>query len=446
MKILDNIRSFFGFEKRETIELNKDDQRLLELLGIDPIEVKVRGKNALKIDTFFACIRILSESVSKLPLKVYQEDETGIKKAARHQLYDLLKLRPNPYMSASDFWKAIEAQRCFGNAYASIEFDEKGNIVGLWPIDASKVKLIVDDIGYTEGTIGSKNKLWYEIDTGTEKIKVFPDEILHFKGSITLNGLIGINPVDYLRATLENAGSANQFINNFFKQGLQVKGLVQYVGDLNEDAKRKFREQFEAMSSGLKNSHRIALMPIGYQFTPMALNMADAQFLENTQLTMRQIANAFGIKMHQLNDLSRATHTNIEQQQREFYIDTLQPILTMYEQELTYKLFLDSEIRRGFYAKFNVDAILRADIKTRYEAYGKGIEKGFLTPNEVRAMEEKEPLPGGDQLLFNGNVIPLTMAGQQYLKGGDESDGKEDSEGNEGDSGSTNSTGDPGGE
>jgi HK97 family phage portal protein len=443
VNLMDSIRSFFGFpEKRETLELNKDDQRLLELLGVDLGSINVKGKNALKVAVIFACKRILSESISKLPLKVYQEDNSGITKAAKHHLYELLKLRPNPYMSASDFWKAIEAHRCTGNAYASIEFDPRtGRPIGLWPMDSSKVKVMVDDVGLFNG----KYKLWYEVDVGKgETRKLMPDEILHFKGSITLDGLVGIPTLEYLQSTIENAAASNQFINNFFKQGLQVKGLIQYVGDLDEDAKKRFRDKFEEMSSGLKNSHRIALMPVGYQFTPMGLNMTDAQFLENTELTLRQIANAFGIKMHQLNDLSRATHTNIEQQQREFYVDTLQPILTMYEQELTWKLFLPSELSRGYYAKFNVDAILRADIKTRYESHGIGIEKGCITPNEARASEDKPPLPGGDQLIFNGNAIPITMAGQQYLKGGG-GDGQRKGNGNEGnsdDSGNTGNSGD----
>lgn len=441
---MDSIKGFFGFEKRETLELNTDDQRLMELLGIDIGDVSVKGRNALKVATVLACTRILTESISKLPLKVYREDATGIHKAAKHHVYDLLKLRPNPFMSASDFWKAIEANRSRGNAYASIEFDEKtGQIVGLWPLDPSKVKMYVDDTSF----LSTKNKIWYEVEVGPgEKRRVMPDEMLHFKGSITLDGFIGIDPVAYLETTIQNAGASDKFINNFFKQGLQVKGLIQYVGDLDEPAKQRFREKFEEMSSGLKNSHRIALMPVGYQFIPMSLNMQDAQFLENTQMSIRQIANAFGIKMHQLNDLSRATHSNIEQQQREFYVDTLQPILTSYEQELTWKLFLDSELRKGFYAKFNVDAILRADTKTRFEAYGIAIEKGFMTPNEARAKEENPPLPGGDQLLFNGNVIPLTMAGKQYLKGGDGTENEKGSKGNQSSADNSGNKGNNGGD
>ncbi|MDZ7370250.1 MAG: phage portal protein [candidate division KSB1 bacterium] len=424
-----------AWERRsaEYTEYSLNDPALLDFLGISPSEVNVYGKNALKEATVYACIKILAESLSKLPLKIYREDETGVNKAVKHYLYKLLKLRPNPYMSASDFAKCNETQRnIYGNAYVNIEMDEKGRIVGFWPIDASRVRVWIDDIGL----FNSKNHIWYEVDVGTERRKLMPNELLHFKSGVTLDGIVGVPPLDYLRATVENAAAAGRFINNFYKQGLQVKGIVQYVGDLNPEAQKKFREKFEEMSSGLKNSHRIALMPIGYEFKPISLTMSDAQFLENTELTIRQIATAFGIKMHQLNDLSRATHTNVAEQQRQFYVDTLLPILTMYEQEMTYKLFLESELDAGYYVKFNVDSILRADIKTRYEAYAIGIQNGFLEPDEARAKEDLPPRPGGNQLIVNGNYIPLTMVGQQYMKGGGDS-GQSSAEGNKGNPGSS---------
>lgn len=427
-------------ETRETLELNVDDKRLLEVLGIDIGDVNVKGKNALKIDTVYACIRILSESVAKLPIKVYQEDESGVQKQTRHPAYQLLKLRPNPYMSAYDFWKCVEAQNgMYGNAYVSIEYDKRtGKIVGLWPMDANKVKIIVDDDTSISRIVQPRSRLWYEVDLGYEKRKLMPDEVLHFKGGITLDGIVGISPLDYLRSTLENAASSNKFINNFYKQGLQVKGIVQYVGDLDEKAKRNFREKFEDMSSGLKNSHRIALMPIGYQFVPMSLSMHDAQFLENNQLSIRQLAAAWGVKMHQLNDLTRATHTNVAETQKEFYTDTLQPKLTGYEQELTWKLLLDRELESGIFFRFNVDAILRADLKTRYEAYRIGIQGSFLSPDEVRAKEELPPMPGGDRLYANGSVVPLTEAGAAYKgKGGDGAGKGEEDDGTKGDPGAT---------
>lgn len=430
-------------EKRETLELNVDDRRLLEVLGIDPDDVNVRGKNALKIAVVYACVRILSEAVAKLPLKVHQEDENGIQKTAKHPLFQLLKLRPNPYMSAFDFWKCIEAQNDLnGNAYASIDFDHRGRIIGLWPMDSSRVKVWVDNDTQASGVVTNRTKLWYEVNLGYEQRKLMPHEILHFKGGVTLDGIVGLSPLDLLKATLENGASANKFVNNFYKQGLQVKGIVQYVGDLDEKAKTTFREKFESMSSGLNNSHRIALLPVGYQFQPISLSMHDAQFLENNQLTIRQIAAAYGVKMHQLNDLTRATHSNVGEQQGEFYADTLQPKLTGYEQELTWKLLLEDELNDGYYIRFNADAILRADLKTRYEAYRIGVQGGFLKPNEARAKEEMPPAEGGDQLLVNGSYVPITQAGAAYkAKGGDGTGTGEEDDPEQGDSGAAGDAG-----
>ncbi|WP_202965539.1 phage portal protein [Clostridium tetani] len=398
-------------------EISLDDKKLLEWLGINIEDINIQGKNSLKQTTVFGCLRVLSDTVSKLPVKIYKKTD-GIKKVTDHYLGPLLKLRPNPYMSASDFWKSVEVQRnIYGNAYVALDFNNRGQVTGLYPLDSSKMKIFVDDVGL----LNSSNKIWYVYtDNLGKKHKFMPDELLHFKG-LTTDGIVGLSVIDQLKHLIQNGKSSEEYINKFFKNGLQVKGLVQYAGDLNADAERTFIEQFERMSSGLKNAHRIAMLPIGYQFQPISQKLVDAQFLENSQLTIRQIAAMFGVKMHQLNDLDRATHTNIAEQQRGFYIDTLQSILTMYEQELAYKLFLNTEIRQGCYLKFNVDAILRANIETRYNAYRVAIQSGFKTPNEVRELEEDEAKEGGDELICNGNMQYLKDVGAYYKnkKGGD---------------------------
>lgn len=400
----------------KTEEISINDKELLKWLGINVEDIDIQGKNSLKQATVFGCIRVLSDTVSKLPIKIYQNKD-GIKKVADHYLGSLLKLRPNPYMSASDFWKCVEVQRnIYGNAYVALDFNNRGQVTGLYPLDSSKMQIFVDDVGL----LNSSNKIWYiYTDNLGHKIKFKSDELLHFKG-LTTDGIVGLSVIDQLKHLIQNGKSSEEYINKFFKNGLQVKGLVQYVGDLNHEAEQTFINEFERMSSGLKNAHRIAMLPLGYQFQPISQSLVDAQFLENSQLTIRQIAAMFGVKMHQLNDLDRATHTNIAEQQRGFYIDTLQSILTMYEQELIYKLFLNTEIRKGYYIKFNVDAILRANIETRYNAYRIAIQSGFKTPNEVRELEEDEAKDGGDKLLVNGNMMPIEMAGEQYKnKGGD---------------------------
>lgn len=389
-----------------------EDERFLNFLGIDP--TNVRGKNALKVATIFSCFRILTEGVGKLPLKMYHNNQ----KTNKHYLYNLLKIRPNPLMSAIDFWKTVEFQRLLhGNALVYMEIDKKtGFIKGLYPIDWGKVsQILVDDKHITN------KEMWYIIQDKGVSFKLSSDEVLHFKG-LTDNGLVGISPIDYLVEVIENSKNAQAYINKFYKSGMQTSGIIQYVGDLDEKAEERFRSKFERMSNGIDNAHRISLLPIGYQYQAISQKLADSQFFENNNLTIREITSAFGVKMHQINDLSRATYSNLEETQKEFYIETLQPVLTVYEQETIYKCLRADEIENGWYLRFNIDVILRSDLAKRFESYQKAIQNGIYTSNEVREKEELEPKEGGDRLLVNGNMIPIEMAGTQYVKnqGGEE--------------------------
>ena len=413
MKFLKNL-----FSKRsnydEDIGVSLSDSNFWEKFGIK-LGFSISGKKALKENTVYICTKIRAESIGKLSLKVYKERE----EYKEHELYYLLKYKPNPLMNSINFWKCIEAQRTLkGNAYAYIERNKKGQVTGIYPIDSDNVTKVIDDNNF----LSSLSKVWYiVIDNKGIKYKLYSDEILHFIGDITLDGLIGIAPLEYLKCTVENGRATQEFVNKFFKNGLSTKGVIQYVGDLDEKAKRTFRKEFESMSNGLENAHSVSLLPLGYQFQPLSLSMADAQFLENSKLPKREIAAAFGMKSYHLNDLERATFNNLTEQQKDFYITTLQPSLTNYEQEMQDKLFSQYKTLKDVRVEFNVDTILRSDIKTRYESYRIGIQSGFLSPNEVRKKENLPAKEGGDELLANGNMIPIIMAGKQYLKGGDDS-------------------------
>lgn len=396
-------------------EVLTDLQSLADWLGLSVDELEISGTNSLKEITVFTCIKILAETISKLPLKIYQEKD-GVKKVTDHYLYPMLKLRPNPYMSASDFWKCVDTQKNInGNAYVWIDRVLKGRnagkILGLYPLISANMQVYVDDVGL----LSSKNKVWYVYnDNKGQEYKISSTDLLHFKG-LTTNGLIGVNPIEAMRSNIENAKSSSLFLNNSYKTGMQTKGIIQYVGELNQAAENTFRDKFEQMSSGLSNANRVSLLPIGYQYQPIALSMVDSQFLENTNLTIRQITAAYGIKLHQVNDLQKSSYSSTSEANREFYTDTMLGIFTMYEQELVYKLFTTKEIEEeNYYAKFNADAILRGDIKTRYEAYRTGVQGSFITPNEVRELEEMEPKPGGDDLLANGTMVKLTEVGAAY--------------------------------
>ena len=396
-----------------------DFNTLMGYLGITSDDLQLAGKNAMKEVVLYTCIKILSETMGKLPFKIYQENN-GIQKATNHYLYPLLKLRPNPYMSAFTFWSCCETLRnIYGNSYVWIEFIRNGRnagkIKGFYPLDPTKMTIWIDDVGL----LSSKNSIWYIYsDNMGNQYKLQNTDLLHFK-SVTYDGILGISPVRMLKNSIENSGAAQKFLNNSFKNGMQTAGIINYVGDLNQKAEDTFKANFERMSSGLNNANRISLLPIGYQYQPLALKLVDAQFLENTKLTAQQISAAFGIKLHQLNELVKSSYASTSEANREFYTDTMLAILTMYEQETTYKGFTNTELNNGFYGKFNADVMLRGDTKSRYEAYAVAVQNGIKKPNEIRAMEEDPPAPGGDRLYLNGNMIPAELAGDQYNEGGD---------------------------
>lgn len=408
------------FRRRKTDEKRSytlQDAALAEMLGFS-----LDGLSADKAReaTYFTCMRILTDTMSKLPLKVHKSSADGVQEQYSHYLTTKLALRPNPLMSASDFWKAVEYQRDeYGHSVCFIEF-KNGKVENLYPLPMNSVTIWVDDAGI----IGRGDRaMWYQYFDGTKEHILFPEEVLHFKG-MTQNGLTGMSVKDYLRTTIENAQSGSEYVNKYFKGGLTAKGLLQYTTDIDPTNVTRLKKRFEDMATGLDNVGKILPVPLGFNFNTINSTMVDSQFLELNQLSIRQIAAAFGIKMHQVNDMSDSKYANITEQMDEFYRDTLHPILTMYEQELTYKLLLDKEIKAGYFLQFNVDVMLRTSLKERYEAYKLGIDGGFLAANEARKKENLAPKPGGDQLIVNGTMQPLDKVGMAYdqtaIKGGED--------------------------
>ncbi|MCM3396791.1 phage portal protein [Oceanobacillus profundus] len=400
-------------------EIKKEDIDVDKLLG-SPVFKSMFGVNIDKKDyketTLITSLRILSDGVSKLPLKVHEGNDT----AENHLLNKMLKLRPNKLMSASTLWRTIEYQRnWYGYSVVAIGRDRNGRATSLIPLKMDDVTVYVDDVGLLEN---KDVPMFFTYQQNGNEYQFFYEDVLYFLG-MTKDGLDPMAIREQLQTLIENASESQRFTNVYLKNGLHARGVVKYIGDLDEASQTKLQERMTRVSGGIEKAGQLLPLPIGFDYQSISTSLADSQFVELQALSERQIASAFGVKMHQLNSLDRSTHSNIEHQQKEFYMDTLQPILTAYEQEMSYKLLTEKEIDEGFFIRFNVDAMLRSDIKTRYEAYNIGIQGGMLKPDEAREKENLPPEPGGDKLYFNGNMIPVTMAGQQYMKGG-EGDGQ----------------------
>lgn len=407
--------------KPQTVDMRSE--KLLEWLGIT-----TRNKNILSEVTYFTCLKMLSETLGKMPIKIYQETEKGVIRAAPNKAYNLLKVRPNPYMTPSIFWAAVENNRNhFGNAYVYIRKEFKREKYGatyeikdLWVMPSNDVQVIMDN----KGIFGIKDALWYiYTDRYTGEQFVFKnEEVLHFKTSFTFDGILGEPVSKILKYTLEGGVESQNFINNLYKTGLTAKATLEYTGDLDKSKEDKLIEGISRFANGSDNAGKIIPIPLGMKITPLNIKLTDSQFYELKKFSSLQIAGAFGIKPNQINNYEKSSYSSGEMQQLSFYVDTEQFILKQYEEEICYKLLSDEEKNENKYYKFNEKAILRTDAKTQAECLTSFVNNAIYTPNNARDILDMPAIEGGDVLICNGNYIPITDVGKQYSKGGENSE------------------------
>lgn len=389
--------------------------------------------------TYFTCLKMLSETLAKMPVKYYQKTKEGIIEPEDTDVSRLLKTRPNPFMTPTVFWNTVEMNRNhFGNAYVYVrrKFDRKkfgGELktLDLWVMQSNCVQIIVDDAGIFAGA----GRLWYVYtDPTSGKRYIFnTDEVLHFKTSHSLNGITGLPVQEILRDTVNGAGASQDFMNKMYESGLSAKAVLEYTGTLDRNAKEALRESFEEFGSGAKNTGRILPVPLGMKLTPLDIKLTDSQFFELKKYTSLQIAAAFGVKPNQINDYEKSSYSNSEMQQLSFYVDTELFVIKQYEEEINYKLLTPDQQDEGKYYKFNEKVLFRTDSKTQMEYLSNGVKNSIVTPNEARRKLDMSNAEGGDRLYANGNVIPLEKAGVQYAeKDGQQTTEEDDVKGGEG--------------
>lgn len=386
-------------------------RQLAQWLGIDDVK-----EDALSEATYFACLKVLSEAVGKLPLKLLRHTKDGgIDSAQTHPLWYKLHDRPNPYQSASIFWSTVEYNRNhFGNAYVWIE--GAGRNMRLWILPSTSVKVWYDDARL----FSDIPDIYYLYSGGSKMYRFGSEEILHFRGSNTFDGIVGISVQEQLKKMIGGGIKSQKLINDMYDSGFTSKAVLQYTGSLNDANVKAFVQGIEAYAKGKYKAEGVTgiiPIPLGASLTPLNIKLADNQFLELRQYTALQIASAFGIKPYQIGDYTKSSYSSAEAQQLSFLVDTLLYILKQYEEELTYKLLTADEIEKGYYFKFNVDVMLRADFRTKIETLSKATNNFLMTPNEARLKLDLGRKPGGDRLLGNGASIPVEYTGSQYTNG-----------------------------
>lgn len=403
---------------KETITL----EQLIDFLNLNGVSEK-----ELSEATYFACLKILSESLGKLPLKlICTNDKSGVTEVKDHPYYSLCRYRPNRFTTSTIFWASVEMNRDhYGNAYAWITNKKKQKDQELILLPSESVEVWYDD----KKILSDIPDVWYIYRVGTHRYVFSSEEILHFKTSTSFDGITGLSVREQLKSTITGGQKSQEMVNKLIESGFTAKAVLQYTGNLSEDNAKKFTENLEKYATGEVDSLKsIIPIPLGSKLDPLNIKLGDNEFMEIKKYNALQIASAFGIKPNQINDYSKSSYASAEAQQLAFYVDTLLFILKQYEEELTFKLLDENEIKRGYRFKFNVSVILRADLKTQIESLSKGVSNFIYTPNEARSYLDLEAKPGGDKLIGNGAMIPAELVGTQYTKnanGGGESDGNE---------------------
>ena len=412
MRMKDRIKAgvmAFRGKSATTADESMTVEQLLQFLGVHHADGA-----ALSEATYFACLKVLSEGIGKLPLQLQQvTPQQGVRIAREHRYHRMLTERPNRFMSASVFWSTMELCRNhYGNAYAWID-ERNPKQPQLWPMHPDKVRVVYDNAC----RLADAPDVYYRYSGPKGEIVLGSEEVLHFKSHLTEDGLVGISVREQLASTIQGNIKAQKMVNKMYESGMTAKSVLEYTGNLDDKNVATLVKGIEAYAkgdmkaSGIENTVPI---PLGFKLTPLNLKLADSQFLEVKQYSALQIASAFGVKPYQVGDYTKSSYASAEAQQLSFLLDTLLFNVKQYEEEICWKLLLLDEEAAGYRAKFNTSVMLRSDPKTQIETLSLAVQSFLYTPNEAREELDKPAKEGGDQLLGNGASIPVQYAGAQY--------------------------------
>lgn len=373
----------------------------------------VNERSAMQMTAVYACVRILSEAIAGLPLHMYRyKDEGGKEKATGHTLYHLLHDEPNPEMTSFVFRETLMTHLLlWGNAYAQIIRNGKGEVIALYPLMPNRMEVNRDTNGM----------LYYMYQKSSDdaptmegsSVILSPSEVLHVPG-LGFDGLVGYSPIAMAKNAIGLSMAAEEYGAKFYANGAAPSGVLEHPGVLKDPA--KVRDSWNAAFGGSSNSHKVAVLEEGLKYTPISISPNEAQFLETRKFQIDEIARIFRVPPHMVGDLEKSSFSNIEQQSLEFVKYTLDPWVVRWEQSLSRALLSETE-KKSYFFKFNLEGLLRGDYQSRMQGYSIGIQNGFMCPNDVRELENLDLIPdklGGNKYMVNGNMVDLKNVGAAY--------------------------------
>ena len=371
----------------------------------------VTERSAMQMTAVYSCVRILAEAIAGLPLHLYTYKEDGGKeKAIGHPLYLLLHDEPNPEMSSFVFRETLMTHLLlWGNAYAQIIRNGKGEVVALYPLMPNRMTVDRDSSGQLFYSYQMNNSDAPTMKTGTVILK--PSDVLHIPG-LGFDGLVGYSPIAMAKNAIGLAIATEEYGAKFFANGATPGGLLEYPGTVKDPD--RVRESWNKGFSGSQNAGKVAILEEGMKYTPISIAPEQAQFLETRKFQINEIARIFRVPPHMVGDLEKSSFSNIEQQSLEFVKYTLDPWVVRWEQSLSRALFTPEEKKQYFF-KFNVEGLLRGDYQSRMNGYATARQNGWMSANDIRELENLDRIPaelGGDLYLVNGNMLPLSQVEQ----------------------------------
>ncbi len=406
------IKSLFGFGQARDKPVDKAaDAGYLFLFGRTTSGKPVNERTAMQTTAVYACVRILAEAVASLPLHVYEYQDDGGKKLVHdHPLYYLLHDEPNPEMTSFVFRETLMSHLLiWGNAYAQIIRDGAGRVLGLYPLLPDKMDVQRDDKGniyYVYSRNSDENPMFKEYGN----IKLKAEDVLHIPG-LGFDGLIGYSPIAMAKNAVGMTLACEEYGASFFANGANPGGVLEHPGVLKDPS--KVRESWNSVYRGVNNAHKIAVLEEGMKYQQIGIPPEEAQFLETRKFQINEIARLYRIPPHMVGDLDKSSFSNIEQQSLEFVKYTLDPWVIRWEQSLQRSLLLPGE-KGKYFIKLNVDGLLRGDYQSRMNGYAVGRQNGWFSANDIREMENMNPIPdeeGGNLYLINGAMTKLADAG-----------------------------------
>jgi len=352
----------------------------------------VTEDSAMRVAAVYSCVRLISQTLATLPCILYSENGENRDRARDNPLYNLLHYAPNPYQTAVQFFEAMQMNLLLrGNAYAIITWTNDARTVG--ELNMISPERVTPEI--VEGV------LKYKIDGGRRVLGAV--EMLHIAGP-SLDGIVGLSPIDYAKETIGNAQSMSRHSGSLWKNGAKLSGILKHPGKLTPQAIQNLRDSWTAQSSGSGNSGKTAILENGMEFQPVTMTTEQAKFIEERELSRSEIAGIFNVPPHMIGDLKRATFSNIEHQSLEFVTYTLRPWFVRWESAIKLRLLANQPKLK---AEFNADALLRGDFYTRQQGLAIQRQNGVISIDEWRALENRNPLPGGTG---TDHMVPMNMA------------------------------------